>query len=354
MFSPKTAPLVNYAANITNPTTGNDTLPGPAMASEVLSSGPPVRLSRILVDDPQPSFGSFAALVSNAEALKMAQSLADGQCDFLALAGPSGWGKSHILASVAGKLSLREGRSVVVLSATEWALGMTRHDSQTSLLLDNVQDAIEKPRVKQLLRIGLEKRVRAGRRTLLSFTATRSSRQFRNFLPAPKEWAWAAIQLPCSDERVVVLSHMARAERIVIADVLSRLIARRMRGNGRTISGALKRLKLYGTEWLEDRHILRACGVLDMFFVDNTAWDLREVIVEASSGFPLADDLAAYLMLREAALSEAHVAHFLRVSPSAAYSAAARFARLVETSPDYEAAASAAIRRAVERLSQDC
>jgi chromosomal replication initiation ATPase DnaA len=312
-----------------------------------------MRLSRVLVEAPAPSFGTFARLASNAEALDLAHQFSDGACSFLAIVGPSGWGKSHILTSAAARVSRLDGREPNVCNASEWALGMARGDAAATLLLDNVQDVMEKPRVKTLLKAGLERRMRSGRRTMLSFTAARSSRQIRNLLPLARQWNWAALQAPTMDERVLVLEQMAAGERLELSDALTDLIARRMRGNGRTISGALKRLKLFGSRWTSPRHIIRACGVLDMFFIDNSAWDLRGVLAESARRLDSSDDLAAYLMLREAALSESHVAQFLRVTPSSAYQAAARFARLAEESPESKALVDAAIQSAVLRLCQD-
>ncbi len=185
---------------------------------------------------------------------------------------------------------------------------------------------------------------------MLSFTTAKAGRSLRVMLPTPRTWVWASVQAPQPAERITVLEHMAENEHLSLSAPLVRLLASRLRGNGRTLLGALKRLKLYGADWKDTAHTLRACGTLDMFFRDNSDWDLCESIANACRGSAYGADLAIYLMLREATLSEAHVAHFFGVPPSAAYQRAGAVATAIAKSPELSEEATLASSRAVKSL----
>ncbi|HLK16682.1 MAG TPA: DnaA/Hda family protein [Fimbriimonadaceae bacterium] len=311
------------------------------------------RLSRALVDQPEATFSSLANLPSNAQAIQAAERFAAGLQKFVALVGPSGWGKSHLLSSVAGRLGKRSGPSPVVFTATEWVLGIAQAEGDAPLLLDNVQDLLPKPRLRHALRSAIGERVRAGQSTMLSFTSAKSARSLRILLPAPRTWTWACIQAPEPIERVLVLQHMAAAEHLAMSAPLTKLLASRLRGNGRTLMGALKRLKLYGADWQDSSLTLRACGILDMFFRDDSDWDLRETVFNACRPGQNGTDLAMYLMLREAALSEAHVAQFFGVQPTIAYQRASALSAAILQSPELREEAAAASARAVRSLFGD-
>lgn len=207
------------------------------------------------------------------------------------------------------------------------------------LLLDNVQDALDKPRIKLQLRLALERRVRAGRRTILSFTAPKPTRQIRNLLPYVREWIVATIAAPDATERLYVLQQMCASEGLNLSATLSRVIAARMKGNGRTLAGALKRLRLSGSQWLDARATLRGCGALDAFFADESGWDLEEWIIRGidrltTSGKVTREDMAIFVMIREVGLSEAHVAARFDIEPAQAYQRAGRFQASLAQSPD--------------------
>jgi hypothetical protein len=255
-----------------------------------------------------------------------------------------------LLASVVNRLAQHREEPPQVLTATEWLLGISQAPAGAPLLLDNVQDLLPKPRLQAALRAAIDKRVRAGENTMLSFTTAKAGRSLRVLLPSPRSWVWAAIQAPQPSERVLVLRHMAAAEHLSLSEPLVRLLASRLRGNGRTLLGALKRLKLYGAEWQDSALTLRACGILDMFFRDNSDWDLCEAISNACRPSPFGADLAIYLMLREATLSEANVAQFFGMAPSAAYQRASFIANAMAQSPELSEEAVSASSRAVRSL----
>jgi hypothetical protein len=120
---------------------------------------------------------------------------------------------------------------------------------------------------------------------------------------------------------------MAVTEGLALSDEFIRLLARKIKGTGCTLKGALKRLKLEGVCRLGAGETLRACGLLNPFFADDSGWDLREHIMKVVSrragerpGLPVDPVSAAtYLMLREAMLSEAEVAGYLKLEPKDAY-----------------------------------
>jgi hypothetical protein len=124
---------------------------------------------------------------------------------------------------------------------------------------------------------------------------------------------------------------MSAAEGLVLSPRLSKVIADQMHGNGRTLAGALKRLRLSGTNWLDPNATLRAFGLLDPFFADNGIWDLKHKILRvAESSRDLfrdisSTDLALYTMLHEAGLSEVSVARAAGIEPADAYLRASSF-----------------------------
>lgn len=287
------------------------------------------RLSEVLFPNAKPTFESFAKLPSNAQALELTRVFAANGASFVALIGPSGCGKSHLLKSASSTIEADRTQHAEVLDAALWALNPPKLD-HAALILDNVEDALDKPRVRLQLRLALERRVRSGRPALLSFTAQRPSRSIRAFLPSSKDWIVCGIQEPDARERECLVRQLAEAEGLKLCDCLVWLLSHRMNGNGRSLLGALKRLRLDRTQWTEPDMILRACGVLDPFFTDNASWDLRDQIACCSEEFAgkvtgSRQELAIYTMLRVALLAEEDVARYYEMEPGEAYSAAIRF-----------------------------
>jgi len=288
------------------------------------------RLSDVLFEPSARRFGTLAALPSNVQAIEAGLLFATGLHTFVAIVGPSGWGKSHLLDSVSYRLRQDTNSSPTMLPAIEW-LAQTRTDSHGPLLLDDVQDAVSRTRPRLQLQLALERRVRAGRPTILAFTAASVTRQLRGFLPSQRDWVISSIVEPQPTERLLVIDQMASLEGLTLSTALTKLLAFRMRGNGRTLAGALKRLRLHGTQWVDVQATLRACGILDPFFADSCDWDLKERIVRTSdevgsrfSGVSL-EDLAVYIMLRQACFPEADVARYFRIEASEVYIRAERF-----------------------------
>ena len=297
------------------------------------------RLSDVLFEKRVYSFSSLAPLPSNVEAVEASLLFSAGLSEFVVLVSPSGWGKTHLLNAVEARFRIEGNSCPLPITAEEYVDNQGRPDPANPLLLDDCHVVLGRPRQKAVFRMALEQRVRSGRPTMLSFTSAKLSRSIRSFLPHPREWAICWIGIPEPEERVSLINLMATAGGLVLSPNLVEVIAHQMHGNGLTISGALKRLRLSGPSWQEGAATLRACGLLDPFFADNSSWDLGHKILKAAdatrtmfSQFP-ALDLAAYTMLRIACLSEAQVARGLGVEPAVAYLKASRFEREIERDP---------------------
>ncbi len=132
-----------------------------------------------------------------------------------------------------------------------------------------------------------------------------------------------------------------------------------MHGNGRTLAGALKRLRLSGTNWLDTSATLRAFGLLDPFFADNSSWDLKHKILriaETSKAlFPkvAVPDLVLYTMLHEAGLSENDVARAVGIEPATAYLRASQFKSHLKDSETARAYVRQFVDLVVDSLSRD-
>lgn len=289
------------------------------------------KLSEVLFPQAEPSFASLATLPSNVEAIEAALLFSAGMIPYVAIVGPSGWGKSHLMRAVAGRLRLDGIANACPMTVNEFLIAPGRQDSAAPLILEDIQEVLSKPRQRLGLRMALERRVKTNRPTIVSFTAPKVSRQIRGFLPSAREWSVATVDEPASSERMLLLNGMAGAEGLTLSSRLVRILAREMHGNGRTYAGALKRLRLTDATWLNPRETLRALGVLDPFFADNSSWDLKlkilRVAESARAQFTRSNplDLALYTMLHEAGLGEADVARAAGISPADAYSRAAFF-----------------------------
>lgn len=297
------------------------------------------------------SFASdLVPLPSNLEGLKLAALFAEGRVAFGVILGASGWGKTHILEAAAERLA---GKSIQVLQATEWAARGHRSDAQSPLILDNSQDALSKTRTRFQLLMGLERRVRAGRPTLLALTGT-DELKLRPQLPRPREWSIAMITPPTACERELLVAQLARKLGLRLSEDVFHLLAHRMGGNGLTLMGALQRLQLERSQWLGDEGTLAACGLLGPFFADDPGWDLAELVCDAarSAGVEpsLSQSASVYVLLRIARLPECWVARHFEVSPAKAYAEARRWEQRMRTCPTSIEATRTIVETAVRAL----
>ncbi|MBX7135297.1 MAG: hypothetical protein K1X67_21725 [Fimbriimonadaceae bacterium] len=296
------------------------------------------RLSDALFQKARSGFASYAAISSNVKAIEASLMFANGLAPFVALVGPSGWGKSHLLEGAASVIRRDLGITAKVLSAAQWVEAGARWDQQGPLILDDAQGALARSRLRQAVRNGLERRVQAGRPTMLAFTAPRLSRSIRGFLPGIRDWHMATISIPTPNERELVSRQIASLEGLTLSNAIFRFISRQMSWDGNAILGAMRRLKLVQTRWVETDEVLRGLGILGPYLVDNSGCDLRDQVHETVSRVVdqgehtddkvnLTTDLSVYLMIDRMGLSEGEVASYFRLSPGEAYCRAQKMAR---------------------------
>jgi hypothetical protein len=295
---------------------------------------------------------SLVTLPSNVGAIETGQLFSTGVIPFAAFVGPSGWGKTHLLVELASSL----GSTVRPLALQVFLRQPHRYESSRTLILDDVQEAIGKTRCRQELGMHLERRIRAGRRTALAFTAAGPSRTIRALLPQVREWSVCSMSAPSKDERVFLVGQLAAQHKLCLSSELARVMGAKMGGNGRTLIGALQCLHLIGNSWSTPEQTLRACGILDPFFADNGDWDLkikiRRLATSRSGVIPGVDplDLALHTALCVAGLGEADTARSASVEPAEAYARVSRLQRKMREDPSVLAACKAFVGNVVESL----
>lgn len=293
-------------------------------------AGMPSRLSEALFDRPFPVRGSLAPLASNLAAIQACERFIEGRQRLVVILGASGWGRTHLLRTTCQQISAHTETSVIVSSAIDWLTQLPRLDSQQPLILDDTHDALIRPRARQAIRSVLERRVSGSGSCLLSFESSVLLRNLKEFLPNAREWLIASISHPDLEERQVVVRHMACVNGLYLADTVVHLLARKTLGNGRTLAGALQRLKLIQSEWIDQPSVLRSFGVLYPYLGDGKGWDLRDHVHEVVSRSLAAEavhighdvELCVYLMMHGLGLSEKDVASYFQLMPGEVYAIA--------------------------------
>lgn len=333
-------------------------LVGTALRDRVVDHRDVRTISEVLFARDPLTFDSYATLASNIQAVEASLLFTAGLQNLVALCGPSGWGKSHLLEAVAYRLRSELGRGACrVVSASDWVSGPARGDLGGPLLLDNAQEALSRARLRVPLKLALERRVKAGKPTMLAFTANKIDRSIRSLLPSARGWSEATIEPPSETERATILQQIARSEGLRLGESAERVFAAGLRGNGRTMRGALMRLKLNGNDWPDERAALRACGLVNPFFADNSAWDLvgNVLRIAASHGdhnTQTRETLAVYTLHHEAQLPEAEVARAVGIEPAAVYLRSARFGKDLAADPVLRTSADAFFGTVVRVLQQ--
>lgn len=281
------------------------------------------KLSDTLLGDGPLTFSSLAALPSNIQAIEAGMQFAHHLRPYVAVLGPSGWGKSHLMESVAA-IMLHEGDVKPVLtSALDWINSQGRVDSNEPLLLDDVQDVDRRPRARHQLRTAIERRVLLRRPTFLSFNCDKPNRLTKDLMCVPRMWTVVNIQEPTVDERELIVCRVAASARISIHRSIARVIANHLHGNGRSILGALKRLHLAKADWSREEDLSRACGILMPYLLGRDGWDIRDVAFEAVSSVVASEEtrkaILSWILRSEIGLCEEEIATFLRIRPSSVY-----------------------------------
>lgn len=270
---------------------------------------------------------SIAAVPSNRNALTVGFEFACGQLRFVGLGGPSGWGKSELLAHVARAASHIHERPIRVWDASDWAIAQAPATAEPVLILDDLQDAVKSPRMRHLLRVRLDQRLRRNLPTMIGKTGDFAI-DVRLRVIASNRWHLAAIQAPTPGERQCIAHRIALEEGLILHPSIASLIATHLNGNGRSIRGALLRLKILRSDWGQDADFAEACGRLGPFLIGEDGWDPRDVVQEAVNyvflAWPEAPPVGrravlAFALHKLLRLAEEDVAWFLRIKTGQVY-----------------------------------
>jgi len=276
----------------------------------------------------------FVTLPSNSGALDSILMFSSGISPFVALVGPSGWGKSHLLNGAAQHLERETGREMVVQNLKEWIERAQGADSLLPLMLDDVQVIFESARLRQDLRKILERRVRGGKPTLLSFSMNKS-RSLKLFLPSFRSWTVAPLEAPKASERAPFVRSVASHNGLYLSEELTHLLNRRVVRTGGSLLGAIKRLKLIRPDWSSPKATLKACGVLYPLFAEEGGWDMRDHTYETlaralgTTDKRLLDEMCIYVMHHVQGVSEEAVGCYFGLTSGQVYSISNRIAARV-------------------------
>ena len=305
-----------------------------------LQSQQPITEPHDTANNAATGFSSFAAVPSNLGAIEAGMRFATGATPFVALVGSPGWGKSHLLQCIHAYMVL-QGRAVKSpMSAAVFASGRETGETPEAILLDDAQDAVRNLRTKNEFRRLLELRVRTKRATLIALSLDDEVTEVRRFLPSPKEWGVQTIDDPNVSEREAIVRQIASDERLALSSPVVHLLSRHLCGNGRSIRGALRTLKLEQQDWSLREQACAACGVLMPYLSGRDGWDVRDLVAEAvSRTFERRPDpgvshshICAYIMLIAMKLNEADAAAFLGQSPSSVYGMSSKVRKMLADS----------------------
>lgn len=259
-------------------------------------------------------FESFEQVDSNREAYKQALAFVEGRVRNLVIHGSRGWGKSHLTQSIGNVVGLP------VVDVREKSL--CRLPDTTILLVDDADGCRTQPKRCQEIRLELERRVRGRKRTLVVLTGT--ERVIRSFLPSPRSWKTARLGEPSVAERAAIVRRMCANEGLELSFTSVELVARLVRGNGHSLSGALARLRVGAEGQAARLHPLRVAGLLHPYLLDGCDYDIRDVVLDQVSRSAGGDvrrhaELAVFTLAEVAGLSEVCVAAYFGMRPVDVY-----------------------------------
>jgi hypothetical protein len=259
-------------------------------------------------------FESFEQVDSNRDAYKQALAFVDGRVRNLVVHGARGWGKTHLTQSVADVIGLP------IVDVREKSL--CRLPDTSILLLDDADACHTRPKKRQEIRLELERRVRGRKRTLVVLNC--SERSARSFLPSPRSWKMVRLDEPSVAERAAIVRRMCTNEGLELSYTSVELVARLVRGNGHSLSGALARLKVGADGNAAMLHPLRVAGLLHPYLLDSCDYDVRDVVLDLitqSAGGDLKRhlELAVFALAEIAGLSEVCVADYFGMRPVDVY-----------------------------------
>ncbi|MCC6404292.1 MAG: hypothetical protein IT207_09820 [Fimbriimonadaceae bacterium] len=267
----------------------------------------------------------MTVVASNIAAVEAGIKFLRGDSPFVVLHGPSGWGKSQLVLGIEAE-GIERGLRIRVRDAVNWAAAPSRTDHNCVLILEDVQGLARHPRLRHSLRLLLAQRARARRATMLVGTSEYCPTISKLLPSASRPWKFVSIEPPCDSEKLAIVRSLASGMDLQLSDEVGMLIARHLRGNGRSLIGALERLKLMRQEWSQPSDVLLACGVLRPYWLGSGGWDARDTVADAvafTCGGAHCEDAMnrtiAYFLLDELGLTEHESASFLKVREATVY-----------------------------------
>lgn len=267
----------------------------------------------------------MTVVASNLAAVEAGIGFLRGDSPFLVLHGPSGWGKTQLVLGLEAEGAER-GVRIKVRDAGNWVAAPNPADQNSGLVLEDLQGLARHPRLRHSCRLLLERRAKSRRPTLLVSTTEYCSAISRMLPSGFPSWQFVAIEQPSDQEKLVIVRALADKLQLRLADEVGTLIARHLRGNGRSLIGALERLKLAKHDWSRPEDVLLACGVLRAYWLGSGGWDARDTVAEAVAstcgGAQCEDSMnrtIAYFLLDELGLTEHEAASFLKVRETVVY-----------------------------------
>ncbi|MFM9872195.1 MAG: hypothetical protein ACKVQS_01875 [Fimbriimonadaceae bacterium] len=174
----------------------------------------------------------------------------------------------------------------------------------------------------------LELRLRRNLPTMVCTAGNFSSAIRLRVMTPGHEWHLAQILAPSPIERQCIAHQIALCEKIKLHQSIESLLATHLNGNGRSMRGAMLRLKLIRSDWLSNNDFAEACGILMPFLIGEDGWDPRDIVTDAVNHVflawpespPISKRAAlAYILNQLIRLSEEDVAGFLRISTGQVY-----------------------------------
>lgn len=270
------------------------------------------------------SFSGIAEFDSNRSALNLARAFVNGSIEFAAIVGPSGWGKTMLLHSTEKALQKRFPGDVKRLSCSDFLSNAQLYQKTRVLILDDVQDIYHSLKNRQLFFRHLEHRIRTKKPTFLA-ASPNGLTTLRSLLPSPSRWQVVTLDEPNIEEKESAIREICHLEGIHLRPEAIRLIAKTVTGNGRTLLGALTRLKLSVGKELKRLDPLRLMGLLEPYLPQKTYAQLKELTEEAVSRCmnlrvckrrpKCSLMLAIYILRGVAEIGEEKVAYLLDITP---------------------------------------
>ena len=274
----------------------------------------------------RPEYERFVVLPSNIDGLEAALMLGSGVNPFVAIVGPTGWGKSHLMRVAAEQFQCDLGVKPKVRPGGH-LLHRGRWDHPGPLLLDDVQQCLSRPREQQALRNALDLRVRLGRPTMVGFTGFKRS-HVEQILPHLEKWTVAEVPTPHAVERQSILRLMAEREGLDLSDRLICALAWLVDGSGDALLGLVQRLGLIQSEWRTFEDELLALGIARPHMSEPNRllkWitsSLKSIIepLGLDEHQDLARSLAIYYLRKMMGIGESDVSQYYRIEPGDVFS----------------------------------